>query len=166
MAAKFPMEAACNMVPMIAIIAHPKRVILRPNLSANQLATKAPRKHPACRVETMFASRLALAILSSPWSPNTLRILVSFHLLVSEEIKRYLLPETIQLQDSTDNTNVHTEQHTSKACRTGQDVDPPVVNLGRIIFHGIILDDLSEETHLEFVSSVETSRAHSQKGGL
>lgn len=73
MAAKLPMEAACSTVPTIAITAHPMRVILRPNLSANQLATKAPRKHPACRVETIFASRLALPILSSPWSPNTLR---------------------------------------------------------------------------------------------
>lgn len=80
-AANLPIELACMTVPIIAIIAHPIRVTLRPNLSANQLAAKAPAKHPACKVETIFASRLALPTLSRWERPNTLTKLVRFMVL-------------------------------------------------------------------------------------
>jgi hypothetical protein len=60
----FPEEATCIIPPMAAKSAAPRRPGLRPHLSLQGLARRAPAKAPACMTETMLAERLASASLA------------------------------------------------------------------------------------------------------
>ena len=65
MTPKDPLAAACMTVPTIAKTAAAIIAFLRPRVSAAHQAIKEPRKHPAWRVDTMLASRLAAPTLSA-----------------------------------------------------------------------------------------------------
>ena len=51
---KWPLAASCMTTPMIARIDAVIRAIFRPHLSATGEAMSAPKKHPACSVDTIF----------------------------------------------------------------------------------------------------------------
>lgn len=60
MGARWPEAAAWRTTPMMLIAPAPQmRTGLRPYRSAAVAASREPTKHPACRMLTMFALRLA-----------------------------------------------------------------------------------------------------------
>jgi hypothetical protein len=70
---RWPREEACITVPTMATRELMISEVRRPKRSANQYAPRAPKKQPACKVETMLASRFAEATESRPSRPNFLR---------------------------------------------------------------------------------------------
>jgi len=72
MASKWPLAEACMMTPTIPITADPIKAPLLPHFSAAGDARRAPKKHPAWRVETMFADKFACATGSRSFRPYVL----------------------------------------------------------------------------------------------
>lgn len=60
------------MMPISDVTAAIMSVTFLPQRSAAGEDANAPTKQPACKVETIFASRSAVAVLPLPKSPNFL----------------------------------------------------------------------------------------------
>lgn len=57
--------------------------------------------------------------------------------------------ECVQLQDTTNDTNVHTEQGTGKTGGARENINSPVVDFWRVILHRLIMNELVEDTHID-----------------
>jgi hypothetical protein len=57
----------------------------------------------------------------------------------------YVRHESGQRQHTTNCTNIESEQHTAKACGACHHEGTPSVDLGGILFHGIVSDDLVQK---------------------
>jgi hypothetical protein len=127
--------------PTMEMIAAQRRMGRRPHRSAIQAEMTAPRKQPACRVETMLALKLALASALMVSRPYFLVRSVS-HLVVPAG---NILLKRGHSQHSTNGTSIDTKDHSSEASGNGQGIDPPAVDFRRILLHCIVANDFSEK---------------------
>jgi hypothetical protein len=109
----WPSAAAWKMQPIVTITAAMRRAARLPRRSATYDATRAPAKHPHCKVDTILACRLALWTVERPSRPYLLNARsehgrVHGHHLCSRLERR-------ESEDAADDSRVYTEQHTTKA---------------------------------------------------
>lgn len=80
-------------------------------------ATRDPAKQPACNVDTILADNSATSLSwSPPTRPNFLRAEFSVYQLLKVSKEKNLLRKLGKLENTTNNTDIHTEQHTTEAC--------------------------------------------------
>jgi hypothetical protein len=113
----WPSAAAWNMQPIVTITAAMRRATRLPRRSATYDATRAPAKHPHCKVDTILACRLALWVFERPSRPYFLDAR-SEHGEVHVGQDLCLRLEGRKSKDTADNPRVYTEQHTAEACLT------------------------------------------------
>jgi hypothetical protein len=145
MAAKLPDAADWMMQPTMVIKPFKIKLNLRPHRSATQEARKHPRKHPAWRVEAMFADRSACPTLDSLSRPYSLVLVSNFR----NRSCACLLHEGWQRKNTTDSPDIEAEKHASEARRACQGKSSPAIDLWRIRSGRFVLDDLVDETSAE-----------------
>lgn len=67
----------------------------------------------------------------------------------SGEVDGHLRHERRKREDTTDGSNIKTKQHTSETSGACHHERTPSVDLGRILLHGLILDDFVQESSTE-----------------
>lgn len=115
MASRWPLAATCMITPTIDIIDADIRPGFLPQRSATCEAIRAPKKQPACSVDTMLADRFAWA--------TELRLVRPYFLVTVRTNSPWLYPrqgyarhERFHCENTSNDTCFHSKKHTAKAC--------------------------------------------------
>lgn len=92
------------------------RTGLRPQRSAAVAASRAPRKHPACRMLTMFALRFALSMSLACSSVSLYNLRSQFPNGRVEGLGTDLLHKFGHSEDTADNARVNSEDQAAETC--------------------------------------------------
>jgi hypothetical protein len=119
-------------------------------LSAIQDPRKQPTKHPACRVEAILAlrsARCALVLVSRLY-------FLQFVSHLAQVAVCDILLEFLQLENTSDGTDIETKKHASETRRAGHGEGTPSIDLCRVGLDRVILYDSSDDlrTGADFVA--------------